>query len=348
MKDIVDLISGKLKEDNRSRICIVTHKNADPDAVASSLTAYYIVNNLCSKCRLTLCYPEGIAAYSHKILERYAKCSGSHISSISTSECSEVDQNPDIVITVDTANPEQLGCFSEILRHSKYVITVDHHKTGELKLQSNLYVGGEKYSSTSEIMALILEAFLKGKNRDDNILPCLATMLMSGIVYDSRRFLNITSKTFKVMEILRVFGGNYFEALNLLEKEEDRSQRIAILKACQRIILREICGFIVVGTHIGSFESNVARVLVNNGADIAIVLSDKKDATRIALRSRDNTVDISAFASWLAGKLGTGSGGGHFNSALFEGVLKGFERSRDKKVKKFLDLFGEFCNERSS
>ncbi|MEB3755609.1 MAG: DHH family phosphoesterase [Desulfurococcales archaeon] len=348
MKDIADIISDILKDKRELRICIVAHKNADPDAVASSLAVYYLVNNLCNKCKIVLCYPEGMATNSLKIIEWYGKCMKVDINKTSTSKCSEVNLGLDIVITVDTANPEQLGCFSDIMEHSRYVITIDHHKTGKLKSQSNLYVGGEEYSSTSEIMALILEAFLQRKSQDKRVPPCLATTLMSGIIYDSRRFLNIGSNTFRVMEMLRVYGGNYFEALNLLEKEEDRSQRIAVLKACQRMILKEICGFIVVGTHIGSFESNVARILVNSGADIAIVLSDKKDFTRIALRSRNDTVDVSAFALWLVRKLGTGSGGGHYNSALFEGVLKGFEKSRDKKVKKLLEFFGEYCIEQSS
>ncbi|MCE4614889.1 MAG: DHH family phosphoesterase [Desulfurococcales archaeon] len=343
MRGIVDFLSSELKDNEQPKVCIITHKNADPDAVASSLGMYYIVKNLCGECKATICFPEGTAVSSRGIIEKYVKCSGSDVRKIFTTECKSIDQNQGIVITVDAANLEQLGCFSEYIEYSRHVIVIDHHRTGELKFRSDLYVGSEDYSSTSEIIALILNTFLDRRSQD-YLIQCLATILMAGIVYDSRRFLTVGSNTFRVMDMLESFGGNYFEALDLLEKEEDRSQRIAVLKAYQRIILKEICSFIVVGTHVGSFESYIARTLVNVGADVAIVLSDKKDVTRIALRSRSNTIDVSAFASWLVRKLGTGSGGGHFNSALFEGVLREFERSRDKKVKKLLDLFGEFCD----
>jgi phosphoesterase RecJ-like protein len=345
MRGIVDYITSIVRDVQYPYICIITHKNADPDAVASSLGVYYIVKSVCEKCKIQICFPEGVAAHSRKIIDKYEECSGSGLNDVFVSKCNGAYSSPHITITVDTANIDQLGCFSIYAETSRHLIVIDHHKTGELKSKSNLYVGGEEYSSTSEIVFLILNEFLKRENHNSPLVPCLATILMAGIIYDSRRFLTVSSYTFSAMKNLEELGGNYYDALDLLEKEEDRSQRIAVLKACQRIILKELCGLIVVGTHVGSFESNVARILVNSGADVAIVLSDKKDVTRIALRSRGDTVDVSAFAFWLSKKFGSGSGGGHFNSALFEGVLQGFEKSRDKKVKKLLDLFGEFCVE---
>ncbi len=338
IKELVSRISG-------SNICLVTHKNADPDAVSSSIALYFILKQLLSMDRnIYLCFPQDVSTVSRRLLEVTEICMGARITY--EWECTRMSISNYSLIVLDTANSTQLDCFGKYLEDSSNVIVIDHHRTGTLKDSATLYIGGEDYSSTAEIVTYVIQPLLTEGVSGSVETGCIATLLMSGIIYDTRRFLKTGPRTFYAMSMLQRAGGDYASALSLLEKEAGKSQRMAVLKACQRLILEEICGFIVAGTHVGSFESAVARTLVNIGADVAIVLSDKKDYTRIALRSRDETIDVSEFASWLSGKFGgTGSGGGHFSSALFEGSIPWSTKSRDKKVKTLLEFFGEFCVE---
>ncbi len=332
---------------NGSDICLVTHKNADPDAVSSAIALYFILKQLLPANRnIYLCFPQGVSTVSRRLLEAAETCIGTRITY--EQECTKKDTSNYSLIVLDTANSTQLDCFAKYLEDplNITVIVIDHHRTGSLKDRATLYIGGEDYSSTAEIVTYIIQSLLMKEVSGSVKTSCIATLLMSGIIYDTRRFQKTGPRTFHAMSMLQRAGGDYVNALSLLEKEADKSQRMALLKACQRLILKEICGLLVAATHVGSFESAVARTLVNMGADVAIVLSDKKDYTRIAFRSRDETIDVSEFASWLSGKFGgTGSGGGHFGSALFEGPIPWDTRSRDKKVKTLLEFFGEFCIE---
>ncbi|MEB3758809.1 MAG: DHH family phosphoesterase [Desulfurococcales archaeon] len=338
---IRELVS-KISESN---ICLVTHKNADPDAVSSAIALYFILKQLLPVDRnIYLCFPQGMSTVSRRLLEVAETCIGTRITY--KQECTRNSITNYSLIILDTANPTQLDCFNKYLEDPSNVIVIDHHRTGTLKDRATLYIGGEDYSSTAEIVTYIIQSSLTEEVSSSTKTSCLATLLMSGIIYDTRRFQKTGPHTFYAMSILQRAGGNYASALSLLEKEADKSQRMALLKACQRLILNEICGLLVAGTHVGSFESAAARTLVNIGADVAIVLSDKKDYTRIALRSRSETIDVSEFALWLSEKFGgTGSGGGHFSSALFEGSIPWSTKSRDKKVKTLLEFFGEFCIE---
>ncbi len=338
---IRELVS-RISEPN---ICLVTHKNADPDAVSSAIALYFMLKQLLPPDRnIHLCFPQDVSTVSRRLLEVAETCIGTRITY--ERECTRINIGNYSLIVLDTANPTQLNCFGKYLEDPSNVIVIDHHRTGTLKDRATLYIGGEDYSSTAEIVTYVIQPILTEGVSGSVETGCIATLLMSGIIYDTRRFLKAGPYTFYAMSILQRAGGDYASALSLLEKEADKSQRMAVLKACQRLILEETCGFLVAGTHVGSFESAVARTLVNIGADVAIVLSDKKDYTRIALRSRDGTIDVSEFASWLSSKFGgIGSGGGHFSSALFEGPVSWSTKSRDKKVKTLLEFFGEFCIE---
>ncbi len=325
-------------------IIIITHKNADPDAIASAYSLFYAVRELCNRCRITLCLPEGASSLSSRLVDFIRDCT--HFEETVIVECGSGDTLAGMpppsysVITLDMGSIEQGGCCEQVIlkaAENNLLVVIDHHEQGSLRSLATLFIGGAEYSSTSEIVFLLLDA-LNG----ELISKCVATTLLAGIAYDTRRLQIIKEKTCGVVhKLVSHYSGSYVKALSLIENEPDRSQRIAMLKAFQRLILEEIHGFIVASTHIGSFESQVARSLVNNGADVAIVLSEKKGHYRISLRARPNTVDVSRFAYWLARKYG-GSGGGHKESALYEGPLEGLRGNRDKIAKILIRLLEEY------
>ncbi|MCX8170297.1 MAG: DHHA1 domain-containing protein, partial [Candidatus Methanomethyliaceae archaeon] len=144
--------------------------------------------------------------------------------------------------------------------------------------------------------------------------------LLTGIIYDSRRFLIKPKSSFLCAYELINRGADLERALQFLTLELEFSERMAKLKGCARIRLFRISSWIIAITHVGAFEASVARSLVDIGADIAFVINTTNEYIRITGRVSDsfhyktgfNLVEdiikplIESF---------TGQGGGHATAA---------------------------------
>jgi nanoRNase/pAp phosphatase (c-di-AMP/oligoRNAs hydrolase) len=97
-------------------------------------------------------------------------------------------------------------------------------------------------------------------------------------------------------------------------------ERIARLKAAQRIRLERVEGWLVAFSEIGSYHASAARALLNLGAHIAAVGRLKNDEIALTFRSSREFFETTGFhlATDLAMPLGEemgGTGGGHPTAA---------------------------------
>ncbi len=267
--------------------------------MASALLASKLVECLGGEPCILL--PEGLSHQSKKLLE------GLNL------ELGECKGDPELVVVVDTANPAQLGGLQDLLE--KPLILIDHHAPGILA-EKALYSIVEPAASATELTANLLE------EAGCRLGASEATLGLAGIIYDTKRFLLATPKTFRAAYWLASQGGDYTRALSLLSSQgpAPMPERMARLKAVSRLRLGRACKDILVAvTHIGSYESSVARSLVELGADVAVVLTERRDGYRASVRTsklaEEHGIRADAVARYLAEKYG-GQGGGHPGAAM--------------------------------
>ncbi len=333
-------IATRLVELLSSSDCIIvsTHRNADPDAVASMIGFSTWVETVCKKKigrDVYLYVPEGISLVSKRMLSKLGI-------GLETHDLRMVpDPHSCVIVIVDTSSSYHVGELSGYIDKTvKGLVIIDHHDTGDLIGKAVIEMIQASRPSASEIISSLYNMF------DYCPSPGIATLLLSGILYDSRRFLNVVPDTFnQVYYLIDKCGADYSNALAALAPPpQEYSERIAHLKALQRLeIYRLGEDIIIVLTNVGSYESSVARLLIELGADIAFVVSGDKKQSRIVARARKSTaerlgINLAALLSELADKIG-GSGGGHVLAAAAT-----FKMSREELVDVARDMVKDMAS----
>ncbi len=293
-----------------ARIAVLTHRNADLDAVGSAVLILYSLRDTAREACIYL--PEGASRSAKLALERLG---------LEPPLCDENDRF-DVAIAVDSANLVQLGPAAAIYKEASFRVAIDHHERGSVHDEADELYIEVGASSSVELAVRFLEDL--GLRPSD---PRAATLALAGLVSDSRRFLIVGSYTFAAAHRLVEWGGDYRLALEIAQAPRqpgsdpaDLGERIAKLRAFSRLRLARACTDILIAvTHVGSYESVVARSLVEEGADVAAVVTERRDHFRVSIRvsrrALDSGVTAAEIARFVAEKTG-GEGGGHEAAAM--------------------------------
>ncbi|RLE48759.1 MAG: DHH family phosphoesterase, partial [Candidatus Methanomethylicota archaeon] len=227
----------------------------------------------------------------------------------------------DLLIMVDTCSFAQLGALSsKVQNYPSPLIVIDHHSPHpDVSSKASLLIVDENASSTAEI----IYSFYCDLSMEIDEFSALA--LLVGMLYDSRRFVNAKPSTLRAAADLIDAGANYSTALGVLYSPMDASERIARLKAAQRLKIYRVKDWIIVASHVGSFEASAARALIELGADVAFVAGGDEASLRISARARskfhsETGIHLGRDLMELVGKLIGGAGGGHATAAGANGV----------------------------
>jgi len=237
----------------------------------------------------------------------------------------------DALVILDCNSRMLMGQFAD----AKAFGIIDHHSAHSDPIRAKNKFIDPDYSSTCEIVYEYL------RERQESIDHRVAFLLAAGIVLDSANFKNSHQRTFKYMsELLSHAQVEYDELLEFLDVPKNISQRMAVLKACQRTELKRTGDYLIATSRVNSFEAVAAESLLTLGADVSFVGYAGKDArisarTHIRLAPRLNLTDIMA----QAGKILGGSGGGHPCAA-------GATGARKAKLKEALALCTKLAAER--
>lgn len=322
-----------------SSALIVTHANADPDAVASAILAYRILEFLGS--RGCIGFPEGVSKVSRSLLDSLK---------IDFEACGEL-RGFKACIIVDASNPVQLGEYRDACLSAPLKVLVDHHEPGVLEGLADLRLIDQSASSTSELMVSLVESLGFKLSSSDS------TLAASGIIFDSRRFSHASLRTFNIMAKLLEWGCDYGIAVEAVTPKrgefEDVSRRVALFKALSRLRVEKACRDLILAvTHIGSFESDIANMLVSLGSDIAAVIAYREEAARVSVRvsrrALEAGVKASTITAYIASKYG-GEGGGHEAAAMAHIKVEGdVESLTDNIVRSLQGKIGRICQGGSS
>jgi len=287
----------------------MTHKQADLDAVASSFGLKSLISEevFPHKSDIVLVFPEGISKSAEDALKKCGiNLEGKYV----------VDIEPELLrdsyaLIVDTASSSQLPEWvSPFLSSNEKIFLIDHHYSNDLKAAVFNYYWEPGAASLSEIVASTLSHHLIDEE--------LSKMLILGILADTGKFSRADYKTFEAMGILARKVSYKDVKRCLYGLKEDRSLRIARLKAMQRMIVEVLGEHILAFTFIGSFESDVADFLLKGGSDVALVISPKEEELRMVVKFREDLEEnIKKKIAGSAERVLGVKGGGHEDMLIF-------------------------------
>ena len=312
-------------------IVVTAHRNADPDALASAIAMRECVCKLGYDARLLL--PEGMSQPTKRLVREVLGVEPEEVEDESPEESAAA-------IVVDTASFEQLGKLAEFVRNIDLLVVIDHHESNKLVEKASIAIHWPQARATSEIVYMLVEKVLGIK-----LEKTTRTLLLAGIIYDTRHFVMANSTTLRVAADLMDVGANKDRALKALQSPSmEAPERIARLKAAQRMHVFRANDYLVTVTRVGAYEASAARALLDLGADIAIVLAERGAETRVIGRLKKHIVErldisLGAIMEELARLLG-GGGGGH-QQAAGATVKANYERTLEAIIQALKRLFRE-------
>jgi len=291
-------------------IVILCHQNADPDALGSAYALSQLISLKAPSKKVQVAAPVGISRVAKQVLQ---------LLPLSVTTSPRVD-DADIMVLVDTNTLAQLGEFGASVRDSsKPLVIIDHHAPHQEMVElATLCITDEEASATCEIVHSLFEEADVEPDRE------VALALFLGIAYDTRHFALAKSRTFRIVAKLLDIGLVVEEALPLLTVPLETSERIARLKAAQRLKGTRLKGWIIAESRVGSYQSSAARALLALGADVAVVGGERKGKLKISLRATNRffegtRVHLGRDIAVPLGRQVGGMGGGHGTAAGVNG-----------------------------
>jgi|GEM_PF-6550585 nanoRNase/pAp phosphatase (c-di-AMP/oligoRNAs hydrolase) len=292
-------------------VYIVMHRRADLDAVASSYLLCKLISYISSNVKCRVIAPDGVAEAT---IDTVPKTVYKKIVFVD-----KVPRKKDILlIFVDVGGEGTLSEYRKLLSYPCRKWLIDHHiSTESFRNKFDEVFIDPDASSTLEIILLSGWDKIRPKrffNKSEIRLMLYALIVETRFLYLSGwRALKVISR------LLEIYGdearlGSFIKRLG---RKPALSERIAILKGFQRMVLYRHGEFLMGITSVSAFQNIVSSKLVSSGLDIVIVYSAKaKKGCKIHIRISDtirrrlhiNVVE--EIIKKLEEKYG-GSGGGH-------------------------------------
>ncbi|MFW9805596.1 MAG: bifunctional oligoribonuclease/PAP phosphatase NrnA [Candidatus Thorarchaeota archaeon] len=307
---------------------ILGHQNADPDAICSMIALARLCKTLNPDGN-----PQLVADDTSRLSNQVLSIFEPEIDILKMPETQH-----DLLILLDTNSRFQLGhSLQDIPDTPNKTIVIDHHERHpEIdQIAEHQFIHEEK-SSTCEIMVGIYS------DLGIKISADTANLLLTGMLFDTRRFFYANSETLSTVVKLIESGADYEKCVRSLLIKPDRSERIARLKAAGRVKVHIIGDWIIATSKIKAFEASACRGLIDLGADVAIVGgSPSKDIVRLSSRStreffQQTGISLGSDVMEPIGLLIEGEGGGHANAAGANGKVN-LEKAMEHSVELIRD-----------
>ncbi len=329
-KEILEILEF-LQEEKISHVGIFTHQNADPDSISSAIGLKNLLLHFIPKLSIVL-IADSLSKLSKKVL--------SHKDEEIFLE--NIPANLEAIFLCDTNNPSQLGNISleQYIIQKTPIFIIDHHSFHEFSKKAKQTIIHDA-TSTAEIITQLHDEL------EIELSPEISTLLIAGILFDTRRFRYLSPNTLRITQSLIKRGGDYEKALKMLQTDLSISERVARLKGAARSIVHKEGANVYVVSYVNSFEASVARALIDVGASFsAVIAAPTCEEHRVSFRctkeySKSNDVNLGELANRLANKM-NGSGGGHETAAGMNIVKSDiFPTDIEEKMKYLLDLLLE-------
>lgn len=311
----------------KERVLCICHRSADVDAIAAAASLKESFNSL----GITVGIPSELNAEARNL------CSSLKIKHV----VNPIIQDFDAVILVDFNEPQMLGSLlPELEKFKGRVLALDHHSLSKDSLASkqNSLVVPKALSSCQIVYGLLKECKIKPSKN-------CAMLLSAGIISDSNSLQVADSESLSILSLLlKECGRNVQEISWLFGSSQDISERIAFLKAAERLSLYRIGDFLIATSNVSRFSSPSADKLLLLGADLAFIGFSGERESRVNARAsaeflKKTGFDLSKLFLSIEERF-DGHGGGHAGAAGFnsdhsnhEEILKACLEGTEKFLK---------------
>lgn len=289
----------------KDQVIVMGHKISDPDSFGACMGIYRAAVALEKKAHIVI---NDVSTSIKPLYDEIAQSSvyGKDIF-LTSGEALDYISDSAMVVVVDTNKPQMTEC-PELLKRSKTIAVLDHHRQSSTVIDNAVLSYIEPYSSsTCEMVAEVLQYIV-----DDIKVPSIeADCLYAGIMIDTRNFMNRTGvRTFEAAAYLRRCGADITRGRKMFrdDMESYRAKAEAMRMAevyREQYAIAECPSDIASPTVLAAQTAN--ELLDINGIKASFVLTVYNGRIFLSARSIDE-VNVQIIAE----KLG---GGGHINSA---------------------------------
>jgi len=297
-----------------SSIVITGHNNADPDALAAVVGLKEFLNQLCPNKKIDLVL--NLNKLAEKVYQEILSDPKWNFSKL-------YPENIDLLIITDTSDLGMAINREGTLPNIQNIIIIDHHVIPiklDNRVKHSLILSD--YSSTAEIITKFFQMQELIPNRD------IVLTLLAGIITDTGHFRYATKDTLENAKFLLETGVSISEVTEKLNKKMARSEKIARLRGANRIQkIHYIRDYLIVFSHVSSYEASACKALLDLGADASFIISfvPKTHEFRISSRARKKLIRETSFnlgeIMKVLGEKYNGSGGGHDGAAGAYGII---------------------------
>jgi nanoRNase/pAp phosphatase (c-di-AMP/oligoRNAs hydrolase) len=287
---------------------IITHNLVDVDALTSSLSFKFLLNQIWNDKQVYLLFSE-FKKSAKEFLTQFTNRFHNFIIDINVSP--DIDEI-DLVIVIDSNNLDQV-IIPNFGKRRIPILFIDHHMRMEdfhNQNVSDLSIIDENFNSTSEI---VYELF---KHQKIHLPTPYIYLIIAGIISDTGLFRNANKDSIKRVASMFTNEVDYQEILSLLDYDKDISEKIARIKGIQRVQLLRIKDYLIGITHVSNFGAVVASKLLNLGFDISLVQTKMKHGFKITTRAKNYIcLTKGLHLGNILNQISQGKGGGHAGAA---------------------------------
>lgn len=313
----------------KDQVIVMGHKIADPDSFGACMGIYRAAVSLDKKAHIVV---NEVTGSVRPLYDEIAESPAYDNDIFLTSEqaLAAVTDNT-MVIVVDTNKPQLTEC-PELLKRSRMIAVLDHHRQSSTIIENAVLSYVEPYSSsTCEMVAEVLQYIV-----DDIKFPSVeADCLYAGIMIDTRNFMNRTGvRTFEAAAFLRRCGADITRVRKMFrdDMESYRAKAEAVRTAevyRKEYAISECPSDIDSPTVLAAQTAN--ELLDISGIKASFVLTVYEGKIYLSARSIDE-VNVQIIAEKLGGGGHINSAGAQFDHTNIEEAIRALKQTIDKMI----------------
>ncbi len=309
IKNVSQNFKEKLLDSTFKNVIIYGHKDADLDAIGSSMAIYEISKHFDKDVYIQ---NQTFDNTSKKSITKYIENESKIF--ISPSKANTLTNKNTLVVVLDCSDSSRVENSKVFLKSNpNNVFIFDHHRISKLEeslVGFNIFIDSSASSTCEIITELIVFNQLKSVLSANTI-----QMLMNGIYMDSNQFQKSTSsKTFFAASLLEEWGAKSSESISILKISSETHNLITKILTN----LREIKP----GYWLTSYNEVVPIDVVSMAADEILRIDGRKAAFVIAKQPKSSKIENDSFKLSARGVdtnvqiiVEEVGGGGHFSAA---------------------------------